>query len=168
MKLFKKENSTVDERIENIKNKIYKEAFILVMIICFISIVVKYFIYGIKIEFVIGELLCMFIPSIYYLIKTVFCGIYSEEIEMQDRTTKVPRSIKTIIGAIVAGVCIAVPMGIRSAILYGHTTGVRIRYFIIVAITCLIIYIPILLVITILPHIVANNVSKKQSSKKDN
>lgn len=168
MKLFKKENSTVDERIENTKNKIYKEAFNLVMAICLISIFVKYFIYGIKIELVIVELLCMIIPTIYYVIRTIFCGIYSDEIEMQDRTTKVPRNVKTIIVAIAGGVCIAVAMGIRSAILYGHTTSVRIWYFIIVVVACLMIYIPILIAITILPHIIADNVSKKQSSRKNN
>ena len=41
MKLFRKKNQIVDERIENAENKIYKEVYYIIVIIAFISLIIK-------------------------------------------------------------------------------------------------------------------------------
>ena len=164
MSLFNLKKKTVDERVENTKNKIYKEAYILIMIICFTSIGVKYYLYGNNTKQVITELLVIFLSSLYYVIRIVCLGIYMDEIEVHDRTSKLPLSTKNIIIGLVFGVGIAIFWGIRSSILYGNS-GNRIWYFIIVFLASIMMYCPFLIAFIAISDSAARKASKKITQK---
>jgi uncharacterized membrane protein len=168
MKLLNFKKKTVDERIENTKNKIYKESYILIMGICFISIGAKYYVYGTtEIKHVITELSAIFLSSLYYTIKAVWLGIYLDEIEVKDRTSKTSVRKKNLILGLVSGVVIALFFGIRSSILYGNSSN-RLWYFISVFVVSIIIYCPFFIVFIALTDNVARKASKKRTQKHEN
>jgi hypothetical protein len=164
MSLFNLKKKTVDERIENTKNKIYKEIYIFIMVICFMSIGVKYYLYGTTTKQVITELLVIFLPALYYGIRTVWLGIYIDEIEVHDRTSKLPLSAKNMIIGLVAGVAMAIFFGIRSSILYGNSSN-RLWYFIIVFIVSIMMYCPFLIAFIAIGDSAARKASKKITQK---
>lgn len=164
MNLFNFKKKTVDERIENTKNKIYKEVYIFIMAICFVSIGVKYYLYGTTTNQVTTELLVIFLSALYYGIRTVWLGIYMDEIEVHDRTSKLPLGTKNIIIALVVGVAIAIFFGIRSSILYGDSSN-RLWYFIIVFLASIMIYCPFLIAVIGIRDNAARRVSKKITQK---
>jgi len=164
MNLFNLKKKPMDERVENTKNKLYKELYILIMIICFISIGVKDYLYGIDPKHVVTELLVIFLSVLYYGIRTVWLGIYVDEIEVHDRTSKLPLSTKNIIIGLVFGVIIAIFWGIRSSILYGNS-GNRLWYFIIVFLASIMMYCPFLIAFIAIGDSAARKASKKITQK---
>ena len=156
---------STDERIINTQNKIYKEAYILVSIICFISIAVKIYLYGFNIRSVVSELLIIIIPSCFFYIRMVLLGLYSDTVEIHDRTSKIPMSIINVVISLSFGVIIALFFGIRSSILYAHTNSQRVFYFIVVFFVSLMIYCPLFTIIVALPNFIANRASKRVNSK---
>lgn len=166
MKLFKKGKIT-DERIVNIQNKIYKEIYLIAAIICMISIFVKRYLYGAKPELAFTEFFVLFISGVYYVMRTASLGIYSDEVEIHDRTSKIPMSVKNIIIGLVSGVVIALFFGIRSALLYGNDTN-RLWYFTLVFFTSLIIYCPLFAGFIAIFHAAAKRASDKITQKHQN
>lgn len=164
MKLFVKGKALKDERIVNTENKLYKEAYIVAMVICFASIIVKTYLYGFNTSTIGTELLILIVSGFYYSVRTVKLGLYSDEIEMHDRTSRIPMSLKNIIIGIVSGALIALFFGIRSAVLYGNDSN-RIWYFIITFIASISIYVPFYTVIIVLSDAAARRASKKASEK---
>jgi len=165
MDLFNFKKKTVDERIDNIKNKIYKESYSFIMAICVISMGVKYYVYGTSsIKPVITELLIIFLSSLYYGIRAVWLGIYLDEIEIKDRISKTSVGKKNLIIGLVAGIAIALFWGIRSSILYGNSSN-RLWYFIVVFLASIMIYCPFFLVIIAVGDIAARKASKKITRK---
>ena len=164
MSLFNLKKKTVDERIENTKNKIYKEVYIVIMVICVISIGVKYYLYGTTAKQLITELLVMFLSALYYGIRSVWLGIYIDEIEVHDRTSKLPLRTKNIIIGLVGGVAMAIFFGIRSSIVYGNSSN-RLWYFITVFIVSIMMYCPFLVAITVIGDSAARKASKKITQK---
>jgi ABC-type dipeptide/oligopeptide/nickel transport system permease subunit len=164
MNLFNLKKKTVDERIENTKNKIYKEAYIFIMGICFVSIAFKYYLYGTTTKHVTTELLVIFLSALYYVIRTVWLGIYTDEIEVHDRTSKLPLGTKNIIIGVVLGIVIAIFWGIRSSILYGNN-GNRLWYFIIVFFASIMMYCPFLIAFIAIGDNAARKASKKITQK---
>jgi hypothetical protein len=165
MSLFNLKKKTMDERIENTKNKIYKEAYIFIMAICFVSIGVKYYLYGtITTKQVITELLVIFLSAVYYGIRSVWLGIYMDEIEVHDRTSKLPLSTKNMIIGLVGGVTIAIFFGIRSSILYGNSSN-RLWCFIIVFLASIMMYCPFLIAFIVIGDSAARKASKKIAQK---
>lgn len=164
MSLFNLKKKTVDERIENTKNRIYKEIYIFIIAICFVSIGVKYYLYGTTTNQVTTELLVIFLPALYYGIRSVWLGIYMDEIEVHDRTSKLPLSTKNIIIGLVFGVAIAIFFGIRSSILYANSSN-RLWYFIIVFLASIMIYCPFLIAFIAIGDSAARRASKKITQK---
>ncbi|KNF07109.1 putative membrane protein [Gottschalkia purinilytica] len=160
MRLFNKEKRSTDERIVNVLNKIYKEAYYLVMIMCLISIGVKYYLHGSNIKSIILELLIIFISGIYCGIRKVCLGIYIDEVEIHDRTSKISMSVKNIIIGLVSGIVISVFFGVRNSVLYGNDTN-RIWYFILVFFASFMMYCPFFVLIISVPHIISRKLSKK-------
>ena len=160
MRLFKKAN-VKDERITNIKNKIYAEIFILVIVICGISSFVKGTIYDMGIESIITELSILFISGVYYLYRSTRLGVVSAEVEMHDRKSKWPQKKKNLVYGIILGVGIALFLGINSAVRYAEGVGQSIYYFFLVAIVSLIFYLPFFLFVLVVGH----DVAKKKSDE---
>jgi hypothetical protein len=167
MKLFGTRKITIDERIVNTKNRIYKEAYIIVMAICFISIAVKYYLYGYSVGLAITELLIITISSLYFTIRSVLAGLYSDEVEIHDRSNKTPMSVKSIVIGISFGVVMALFFGIRSSILYADNNSQHIWYFITVFFVSLIIFCPLFVAIVGIPYFIGSKASKKLNSKNE-
>jgi hypothetical protein len=167
MNLFWKKKKLMDERIINTKNKIYKEAFIIVMAMCVISIAVKHYFYGYDFKQFATEVAIIAVSSLYFTIRSVLLGLYSDEVEMHDRNSKTPMSIKNIVIGVSSGVLLALFFGIRSSILYAQGILQRVVYFVIVFITCLMIYCPFFITIVIIPYLIGNKASKKRNSSND-
>ncbi|AFS79710.1 putative membrane protein [Gottschalkia acidurici 9a] len=164
MGLFNKERGLVDERISNTMNKILKESYIITIIICFISIFIKSYLYGFRANLVITEIIVIIVSSLYSMIRKISLGVYSDEIEMHDRTSKTPMNIKNIIVGLALGIVISFYFGIRSSILYGGDKN-RLWYFIIVFFASFIMYIPFLVGGIAITDFIARKASKKINEK---
>lgn len=147
-----------DERIVNIQNKIYKEIYMLVMLICLASVIGKFIMLGMDTS-VITELAILLASSLYYLIRSASLGIYSDAVEVHDRTSKFKMSTKNIITGSVMGVGLALFFGLRSAVLYADGGLQSLWYFVLVAFVSLMIYVPLFLALTFGLHTVANKAS---------
>ncbi|WP_019241040.1 MULTISPECIES: DUF6773 family protein [Bacillus] len=160
MNLFKMNNVT-DERIENVRNKIYKELFYVVIAICFVSIITKTYKFGIGNVDAILECTILFIGAIYYLARSVYLGVYSDEVEMHDRTHKTSMSKKSLYISIGSAIVISLIMGINSAISFADNSSQGYEYFTIVTLVSIMIYLPIFLLLFCGIHLVAKKISMK-------
>jgi len=160
MGLFKKTKKHVDERVVSTQNKIYKEAYIIAMVLSFISAVVKSFIYGFSILLITAELVIMIVPALYYGVKSVYLGLYADEVELQTRISKFPMSGKKLILGLGVGIAISIFLGVRSSMIYGSDTN-YIWYFIIVFFVVLILYIPCFAGLVALRQVLAKKFRKE-------
>lgn len=163
MGLFKKKKQE-DEWVTQTRNKIYAEVYILVIAICGISIVVKFFINAYAANLQLRndiEIIILLASAFYYLHRSVRLGIFSAEAELNDRKSKWSRQTKNIFLSIAAGFGIAVFMGLNSAVNYGEGTEQSIYYFFMVMIVTLIIYVPVMLII----FVVGNGMAKRESDR---
>ncbi|KOP79654.1 DUF6773 family protein [Cytobacillus solani] len=165
MKWLSKRQKIADERMINMQNKIYKEIYTIVMILCLISIVTKYYLYGIDAKIVTTELIILFVSGIYYTVRAASIGIFSDEVELHDRNSKVPMSSKNVYIGLGLGVIIGLFFGIRSAIVYGSGLLNSIFYFVIVFFATLMIYLPLFLVLFAGGFSVAKKASIKATEK---
>ncbi|GED16222.1 DUF6773 family protein [Aneurinibacillus migulanus] len=161
MKLFSLKRTPMDERIVHTRNMLYKEAYIIAMLLCFVSLVAKYIIYGPNIGVVATELIILMLSALYYGMRSVFLGLYSDEVEVHDRTSKLSMSKKNVIWGLGFGIAIAAFLGIRSAVVYGDGGVQSLWYFIIVLFASLMMYVPFFVGIMAIGHTLANKASKK-------
>ncbi|RID82198.1 hypothetical protein D1953_18775 [Peribacillus asahii] len=161
MNLFKRTKKTTDERIENVGNKIYREMYHVIMAICLISFVVKMYKYGAGIEEVVLELVILIGGGVYFLARSIFLGVFWDEVEMHDRTSKTSMSMKTIFSSIGLAFIIAVVMGINSAVSYADSSSQGLWYFTLVSFVSVIIYLPILLLLFGGIYLLAKKVSMR-------
>ena len=163
MILFNREKVS-DERVENLKNKIYKEAFWIAIILNGTSILVKFYLYGINTEPVTTEFFIIVILLLYSAVRTVSLGIYSDEVELHDRRSRIPMGTKNVLSGFGSGFVIAIFFGIRSSVLYG-SGGNRLWYFILVFITSILIYCPFFIATMMVLHKTAQKVSERISQR---
>ena len=156
---FFNKSQVKDERVVNIRNKIYAEIYVLVATICTISVIVKYFIYGYNLEYVMTELTILFLGGIYFLYRSVTLGIFSAEVELHDRKNKWSTKKKNLIMSVGLGIGIALAMGINSAVQYADGVQQSIEYFFLVGFVSLMIYLPFLIIV-----LVAGNEYAKRKS----
>ncbi|GIO84765.1 hypothetical protein J25TS5_16970 [Paenibacillus faecis] len=153
-------NKLTDERIVNLKNQIYREAYLLITIICSASIILKIFLQ--EAPSTLTEVIVLLAGGIYYGVRSVMLGIYSEEVEVHDRESKTPYSRKTVWSGLAIGLGIALFFGIRSALLYGKSDlQTQVWYFFLVFAVSLIIYLPFFIAFQVTVHHWANKASKK-------
>ncbi|MGV3487160.1 MAG: DUF6773 family protein [Tuberibacillus sp.] len=164
MGIFGKKGTVTDERIEGIRNKVYKEAYILTTVICFISIIVKHFIYGPSLSKVAVEISILVVGSLYCLVRSAALGIFSDEIEIRQRQSKMPMSVMNLLAGIALGVAMALFFGIRSAILYSDH-GNDIVIFFMVFFVSLLIYTPVFMAVLLIPYILAKKTSENINKK---
>ncbi len=162
-----KKSTAEDERIVNLKNKLYKEVYTLIMIICSISAIIKSYALP-RTESVWLELLIMLGGSFYFGIRSVALGIYSDEVEVHDQRSKVSISKRNVLWSFAIGFVLALFLGIRSAILYGNNnSATEIKHFIIVFFASFIINVPLFVIVSSVIHYSANKVSQKMSKDDD-
>ncbi|MGF7048263.1 hypothetical protein J2T13_002770 [Paenibacillus sp. DS2015] len=164
MKWFNR-NRVEDERIVHMKNKIYKEVYTLIMIICTISIIVKNFTQS-DWKSSLLELVIVLVGGLYVGIRSVFLGIYSDEVELHDSRSKISLNTRQILMNLGSGVFLALFFGIRNAVMYGDGTWITgLKYFSLVAFISLVIYIPLFAGGTMIVHQLANRTSRRMSEK---
>lgn len=164
MKWFNR-SKVEDERIVHMKNKIYKEVYILIMSICAISTLVKSFMQS-DWKSSLLELVIVVAGSLYFSIRSVFLGIYSDEVEVHDSRSKISLSTRNMLWGMGCGVFLALFFGIRSAILFGDgswSTG--LWYFFLVSFVSLVMYIPLFAGGSVIVHQFANKASQRMSEK---
>jgi len=158
-----KRKSVQDERIVNLKNQIAKEAWVLAMIICSISVIVKTFFF-MEEQSVWAELAILIITGLYSLIRSVSSGVYSDEVEVHDQTHRFSMTMKQLMTGLASGLFLALFFGFRSAYLFADGDGaLQVKYFFMVFAVCLIMYIPFFVILTAVSHIVMNKISKRRS-----
>ncbi|MCH4825398.1 DUF6773 family protein [Planococcus halocryophilus] len=161
---FYKKTKFEDERLTNIKNKIYAEVYILIIVFLSISIVLKYFIYNLGAQSITTELIILFVSGIYSAYRSTKLGLFSAEIEMHDRKSKWSRQKKNLFASIILGVGIALFFGINSAVQYAEGTLQSIHYFLLTTLVSLMMYLPFFLIFFVL----GNEVLKKNSENSIN
>jgi hypothetical protein len=164
MNVFKRRIKVKDERIENVRNQIYKEMYYVVLVICFVSMVVTIYKYGHDVNEFILELLILFLGGVYYLARSIYLGVFWDEVEMHDRTSKTPMSTKTIYRGIGFALIIAILMGINSAFNYADTSTQGLLYFGLVLFVSVVIYLPIFLLLFGGIYFLAKKISLKNST----
>ena len=163
MGLFKRK--VIDERVQNTQNKIYREIYYIVSVICFISLIAKTVIYGRGVEHVATELVILAACGIYYSFRGMYSGVLSEEVEIHDANSKYRFSTKTIFLGILCGVVIALAMGLNSAINYADNNVQALEYFFMVFFISLIIYVPFLAIFLYVSYQSAIKKSKQINDK---
>ncbi|WP_407272761.1 DUF6773 family protein [Radiobacillus sp. PE A8.2] len=136
-------NKQVDERVTNLQNKIYKEIHMIVMVLSFVSIGVKSWIYGININLVITELVIIVLSGFYYMIRSSYLGVITDEIELHDRHQKMKLSTKNIVVGLILGVVIAIIFATNSAVNYADDNLQAIYYFLLVFFVSFMFYVPV-------------------------
>ena len=155
----------VDERVYNTQNKIYREIYILTLIIVIVSIGVKFYRFGVSMESVATEMVILICASLYYGFRSSQLGVFSDEVELHDANSKFSYSTKQLIIGIGLGLVIALFMGINSAYQYADSSSQAIEYFFVVFIVSLIIYVPLYLLLLFAAYKSALNKSQKVNSK---
>ena len=158
---FYKNSNPKDERINHLKNKIYAEVYVLVVAICFISFLVKHFVYNLDIASFATELIILFVSGIYFTYRSTKLGIVSAEVEMHNRKRKWPKNKKNFITGVVLGIGISVCFGINSAVQYADGTAQAWYYFFLVTFVSLMIYLPVFFILLV----IGNDAIKKRSDK---
>lgn len=165
MNIFGGATKVEDERIVTAQNKIYREIYFLIMAVCLISIGTKFYLYGFTISPIYTELAILFLQGAYYTSRGSSIGLLSDEVEMHDRKSKVPMKWKTLLWGLALGVIIAIFFGLNSAFSYADTTAQAYSYFFMVFFVSMIIYIPVLVLLSGGTFIAAMNRSKKAAEK---
>jgi len=111
------------------------------------------------------EVLIVLISSLHYGSRSIFLGLYSDEVEVHDQRSKLSMSAKNVIWGLGIGLALALIFGIRSAVIYGIGGLQSVWTFFIVFLVCLMIYIPLLVVGLLSTHYFANQASKKAAEK---
>lgn len=148
MKFFKLPKKRIDERLENSRNKIYKEIYLIISVICAVSLVIKTYILETGVEGIVLELLILLVSGVYFLARSIFMGLYWDEVELHDRKSKVPMSRKGLYMSGGFALVIAIFMGINSAVSYADSGTQGLWYFVLVSFVSIMIYLPILLILS--------------------
>ncbi|UOQ44410.1 hypothetical protein MUN89_21730 [Halobacillus salinarum] len=151
----------VDERVATLQNKIYRELYSLVVIICGISLVYKVFFAEAANPNIWTEVIILVGGAVYYLVRASALGIFSDEVEMHDRSSKLKLNTKKFMLALLVGIGISLIFATINSQLYGDSTDETIYFFFLILIACLLIYIPVLFGIMVLPYVVAKYKSDK-------
>ncbi|MFF2092359.1 DUF6773 family protein [Paenibacillus sp. NPDC058174] len=159
-------SSTGDERLDQVRNKLYAEAYWLVVIICYVSAVVKLIRFGTDYKLFLTEFIILAATSVYIGIRSILKGVYAAKAELKDRRSRMSRSKKQLISGLVLGLGIAIFFGVRSAVLYGDDST-RFVYFLSVFAFSIIFYIPLFLIILWLGHAALRKASQSMGPKDD-
>ncbi|SFL56247.1 hypothetical protein SAMN04487943_102226 [Gracilibacillus orientalis] len=160
MNLFK--NKIQDERVVNEQNKIYREIYLLIYIICLASVICKFFVYGyFEMEHVATEMIIFLVAGIYYGVRASQKGLFSAEVELHDNKSKWSYQTKTLTSGIVIGVLLGLFFGLNSAYSYADSQSQAIYYFFITFVASMMFYIPILVLVLAISY----SSAKKQSDK---
>ena len=116
-------------------------------------------------EAAVLEFLILFVSGVYFLARSIFLGVYWDEVELHDRNSKIPMSNKTIFTSVGLSLLIAILMGINSAVSYADSTSQGLWYFVLVLLVSIMIYLPILLLLFGGIYFVAKKIGMKNNKE---
>lgn len=160
MKLFSKRNM-LDERVKGLQNSIFGELYFIVVVLCGLSIFHEQFFGDISLEKVWLELVIITGGGAYYMVRSSMLGIFTDEVEMHDRSSKWKMSTKNIVISVLVGLGISLTFATTNSLQYGETSGETIEFFFVIFFTCIMIYIPFLFALFVLPYAFAKYRSDK-------
>ncbi|MDM5452176.1 DUF6773 family protein [Peribacillus simplex] len=163
MDLFKRTKKIKDERVEHVRNKIYKEMYHVILAICLVSALFKLYKYGAGSGELYLEFVIIVAGGLYYLARSIFLGVLWDEVEMHDRTSKTPMSRKTIFGTVALALIIATILGLNSAVSYADSSSQGLWYFVLVSFVSVMIYLPMLLLFFGGIYLLAKKIGMKNS-----
>ncbi|QAS51301.1 DUF6773 family protein [Halobacillus litoralis] len=147
-----------DERVTNLQNKVYRELYMFVTIVAVLSLIIKTINDDRNIW---TELIILIGGGVYYLIRVSSLGIFSDEVEMHDRSSKIKLNKKNFIVSLVVGIGFSLTLAIRNSQRYADSAGEEISFFLMIFFTCMAIYIPVMLGIIVVPYKLAKNKSDR-------
>ncbi len=150
-------NMHLDERVEGLQNRLYREAYYLMILMAAVSIGIKFFRSGIQSIFF--ELAIIVLPSVYIVLRGLWIGIYADELEMQERKARKPLAGNRLMTGLGLGLLISIGFGIRSALVYG-AAGTYLYFLTIVFAAAMMIYIPVFLVLIMTPYLMAKRMQR--------
>lgn len=158
-----------DERIINLQNKIFREIYVLVMVICIGSMVLKIVSGRGGFEHLGTEMIILFFGALYYLVRSANMGIFSEEVRYaRGREVKDPEARMAMKGlgmGVATGIVLGIFFGFNSALNYADDTGKAIFYFLLTFVTTIMLYTPFLFIILFVPNIIAMKKSERVNKK---
>ncbi|MGA9287908.1 MAG: DUF6773 family protein [Anaerobacillus sp.] len=160
---FKKKQK--DERVANLQNKIYREMYVLIVIICALSVLYKQFLVEGGTQHLWTEIIIFIVSSGYYLVRSTMLGILSDEVEMHDQSSKMSFNKRNFLISLFLGVGFSLILAIRNSLKYGEGTQETLYFFLSILFGCLMIYIPVLFAIMVLPFSVAKYKSDKVNER---
>ncbi|SFD68432.1 hypothetical protein SAMN05216238_103142 [Lentibacillus persicus] len=163
--MFYRKRNTKDERITIIENKIYREIYILVMAICLVSVGVKLYMHGVRLDNVLTEWIIIIAGGVYHSYRSATLGIFSDEVEMHDRTNSMSKEKKNLLIGMGIGVVLACYFGLRSAILYGNGGIDSVYTFLLVFFVSFLIYIPFFVLVSTISFTIMKRKSDKAVAK---
>ncbi|MCA0172939.1 DUF6773 family protein [Bacillus sp. RAR_GA_16] len=147
-----------DERVTNLQNKIYREMYILIVVICALSVVYKQFLVEGGTQHLWTEIIILFVSSVFYIVRSAMLGIFSNEVEMRE-SSKLSFNRRNFMVSLFLGVGFSLLLAIRNSLKYGEGTQETIYFFLSILFGCLMIYIPVLFAIMVLPLAIAKRKS---------
>lgn len=158
-----------DERITNLQNKIYREIYVFVLVICSGSMVLKVISGRGGFENLGTEMIILIGGALYYLVRSANLGIFSEEVRYaKGRELKDPDSRMAIKGIVIGaaiGVVLGIVLGLNSALNYADGTRQAIYYFFLTFATTVMMYTPFLFIVLFVPYILAKKKSERVNEK---
>lgn len=136
-----------DERIENVRNQIYKELWYIIFLICLGSVAFKVYKYGVGSNEIWLESLILLVGAIYSIIRSIQLGVFKDEVEMHDRHSKISMRKKNFIYSLVLSLIMALMMGVNSALSYASDGQEELEFFLISFFASIVIYLPLFLVL---------------------
>ena len=148
-----------DERVTNLQNKIYREMYIVIVIICGLSVLYKQFFVEGGTQHLWTEIIIFAVSSGYYLIRSTMLGIFSDEVEMSEQSSKLSFNKRNFVISLIVGVAISLFFAILNSQKYADSTEEAYTFFFVILFASLMIYIPVLFAIMVLPLAIAKRKS---------
>lgn len=139
---------SADERMLRQRDRIGREALWLVLGLCAVSVAVRIYWMGAGPAQVLTELLVLAAAGIWTGVRSVMSGLYSDEEELKDRSSRFSGPVRNLFWGLGAGIALSLYFGIRSALLYGQG-GNESSYFLLVFSAAFLIYVPVLIVLLV-------------------
>ncbi|WP_101842496.1 DUF6773 family protein [Halobacillus sp. Marseille-P3879] len=165
MKFSWTKRKELDERVTILQNKIYRELYTLVVMICGGSLVYKIFQGEASTGNIWLEMVILVAGGIYYLARASHLGIFTDEVEMHDRSSRIKLNTKNLILSLSLGAGISLFFAVRNSLKYGEGTMETTIYFFLILITSFAIYIPVLFGLIVVPSLIAKQKSERMNER---
>ncbi|WP_226658871.1 DUF6773 family protein [Guptibacillus hwajinpoensis] len=154
-----------DERVTNLQNMIYREMYMLIVGICAMSILYKQFFVEGGTRHLWTEVIILVASSVFYVGRSAMLGIFSDEVEMSEQSSKLSFNTRNFVISLIVGVGISLFFAIVNSQKYADSTEEAFTFFFVILFGSLMIYIPVLFAIMVLPYAIAKRKSDQVNER---